>query len=538
MRLYWILNKDGEMERFKLNWAQIELHRTAHTRNNILKVRQLGISTYMAMRILDACLFNDDFNAGIIDKTLDDATSKLRKIKFAFDNLDYLPPNPTKEDELLAGIGKMFKEQMKGANFTQGYAEFPNGSRITVGTSLRGSTLQLLHVSELGSVSVHDPMRAEEIVTGSLNAVGKGGKIFLESTHEGGKYGKNYELLMQAMDCIGKELAPLDMKFYFFPWYTHPEYQLEAKYYQPTHEDEAYFNKLERERGISIDAGKRAWYCSIKRTQGSKMKQEYPSTPEEAINPIMEGTIYADQVGMLREAGLLKAKFEVDRHSPVYASWDIGVGDYMSIWWIQPGNDGKWHVLDCYTANNKDLKHYVNELRRRDAMWGVPAACVTPHDGSRRDFNLVSFDESLRKEGYRVIRVPRTNDIWADIDATRDFLTHCMIHERCSEPTVLPGEAGQAAKYISGVDALTNYRVDGAGAKGVLKKMPLHDECSHACDALRCFAVAVRRRSISVHGLGLLGGMARRPEAGCMNAFEKDPVWKGHQSKFVRDYVA
>lgn len=89
--LYQVINKDGKSQRFKLNWAQRELHQSAHTRNNILKVRQLGISTYMALLMLDRCLFTPNYKAGIIDKTLKDASAKLDKIRFAFENLDATP---------------------------------------------------------------------------------------------------------------------------------------------------------------------------------------------------------------------------------------------------------------------------------------------------------------------------------------------------------------------------------------------------------------------------------------------------------------
>ncbi len=524
MGLYWILDKNGERQRFKLNWAQRELHRTAHLRNNILKVRQLGMSTYMAMRILDSCLFTPNFKAGIVDKTLDDASAKLKKIEFAYNNLDYVPPYATELDRELAAIGALIKAEFGKPNFTQKYAEFANGSRIDVGASLRGGTMQLLHISELGSVSIHDPVRAEEIKTGAFNTVGKDCQMFLESTHEGGKYGVNYDLLIQAMDCIGRELAPTDFKFYFFPWYSHPEYTIDAKFYSPTAEDETYFNGLERDTGCKIDAGRRAWYCSIRRTQGSKMRQEYPSTAAEAINPIMEGTIYAEQIEKLRERGHLKAKFAVDRIRPLYASWDIGVGDFMSIWFIQPDGVDKFLLVDCFTANNKELSFYVDEVRRREALWGKKVTyCVTPHDGARRDYNLMSFDQSLRDAGFNVIRVPRTQNIWEDIDITRDFLNDCVIHERCSEKTIVG-----KAQYISGVDALTNYRTLPAGSNGSLKTTPLHDQCSHACDALRCFAVGLKRKRITLYGYGG-NGMAEPSEVAS---------WRPHQSSYVQNFLS
>ena len=489
--LYWIVDKDGQRRRFHMNWAQQELHEGAHTRNNILKVRQLGISTYVAILILDSCLFTPNFKAGIIDKTLKDAQAKLDKITFAFDSLDFLPESPSPEDAELATIGRMLKAHHAGLRSNQQTVSFPNGSEVTVGTSLRGGTLQLLHVSELGSIAAHDPMRATEIISGSLNTVGKNCRIFMESTHEGGKYGINYEQILAAMDNVGKPLSPLDFKFFFFPWFRHPEYVLDCDAH-PTAEQLRYFSTIEQACGVTLSSGQRAWYAAMERVQMSRMKQEYPSTPDEALNPITDGTIYSSQIMSLRERGHLKAAFEPDPHRPIYTAWDFGIGDYMSVWWVQPDGRGRWLLLANYTAHQQPLAHYIGVLREYDARWGRCAGCIVPHDGAKRDINLVPQDAGLAAAGYSVTRVPRTQNLWASVDHTREFLHTCIFHEGCSEPTLCEG-----VSYISGVDALMNYRLAPPGAHGNLARQPLHDMSSHAADALRCFADAVKLGLVS-----------------------------------------
>ena len=81
--LYWIENKAGQLQRFSLNRAQRRLHERLWYRNDILKARQLGISTYVAMLMLDMSLFRSNFHCGIIDKSLPDAQQKLAKLRFA-----------------------------------------------------------------------------------------------------------------------------------------------------------------------------------------------------------------------------------------------------------------------------------------------------------------------------------------------------------------------------------------------------------------------------------------------------------------------
>lgn len=96
--------------------------------------------------MLDACLFNANTHCGLIDVTLADATKKLDKARFAYEKL---PPNI-----------KAFVP----------YLEWRNGSRIDVGTSHRGGTLQILHVSEMGKISAEAPARSREIRTGAFSA--------------------------------------------------------------------------------------------------------------------------------------------------------------------------------------------------------------------------------------------------------------------------------------------------------------------------------------------------------------------------------
>lgn len=215
--LYWIENKAGRMQRFTLNAAQLRLHRAMWNRNAVLKARQLGISTYVAMLMLDCCLFTPNFHAGIIDKSLPDAEQKLAKVRFAWENLDYAAPDADAAERALAYLGGLIKQRTgalkRGELHPVGDARtrmaFANGSDIRLGTTLRGGTLQLLHVSELAHVSVHAPWRAREIRTGAINTVPADGRIILESTHEGGRYGVNYEMMQQAMENSAKdELSP------------------------------------------------------------------------------------------------------------------------------------------------------------------------------------------------------------------------------------------------------------------------------------------------------------------------------------------
>ena len=511
--LYWIVDKDGAMQRFRMNWAQEELYRNQHTRNNILKVRQLGISTFVAMLILDCSLFKKNHASAVVDRTMPDACEKLAKMRFAFNHLDYLPENANEMEQELAEIGKMIKHKHAPLQGKKEYepigqekADFLNGSKIRIGATLRGGTCHLLHVSELASIARNFPRRATEILTGTKETVGKNCRIFFESTHEGGRYGVNYEQVMLAMSKIGQELTPMDSKFFFFPWYKHPDYVMEGFKPRPTAELSKYFDELEKRLDIKLSDAQKVWYIGKATDLKAFVRQEYPSTPEEALNPIMEGTIFASQLITLAERGHLQAYFEPAAHRPIYTAWDLGTNDYTSIWWVQPNGHGKWLVLANYTANNLALDYYIGVLREMDVKLGRCAKCILPHDGTRHDMYLNTYAGEFQKAGYSTTLVPRTQNKWMSIEHTRELLTHCIFHARCSEETNVDG-----VRYIAGVDALKDYRVRPPGPGGSESREPLHDITSHASDAMRTFADAVQRGLVAAEtGWGPAKHEARR----------------------------
>ena len=201
--LYYIKTKDGRNIKFKLNWAQTQLYRDTWYCNIILKARQLGISTYACILFLDSCLFNSNKAAGIVAQTREDAEHLFKKIKHAY---DFLPVD--------------IKSSIVATVDSARELVFSNGSSIRVGTSLRGATLQYLHISEFGKICSQFPDKAEEIVTGSLNTVAPGQYIFIESTAEGTS-GYFYEMCKkaQAMKENNEEgRFPSNQAFYSTPF--------------------------------------------------------------------------------------------------------------------------------------------------------------------------------------------------------------------------------------------------------------------------------------------------------------------------------
>lgn len=498
--LYWIENKAGHLQRFAMNAAQLRLHAGLWHRNAILKARQLGISTYVALLILDSCLFTPNFHAGIIDKTLPDAEHKLDKIRFAWEHLDYAPPTAGPQEQALALLGGLLKQksgvQKRGewrpVADARARLGFANGSDVRLGTTLRGGTLQLLHVSELAHVSVHAPWRAKEIRTGAINTVPVEGRIILESTHEGGRYGVNYEMMQQAMENRAKDdLSPLDFRFFFFSWFDHPDYTLGGSARGWSEAMAAYFERLESESGISLSHGQKLWYARMERTMGAAMRQEYPSTPQEAFSTGNDGAIYGAQIALLREQGRVGAEFDWHSSEPLYTAWDLGLSDHTAIWLIQHMG-GQVYWLNHYAASQLPLEHYAAKMREWEMRYGPIAAHFLPHDAAHRDPHGQSYVESLERCGISAVRVvPRTPDVWRGINSLRGLLTRSWFHkDTLAQRISLRGE-----KEPSGLTCLEMYHTAPPSATGTCRETPVHDAFSHSADAARMFAEAL------THGL-------------------------------------
>ena len=208
--LYFIKNKQGEKVKFVPNWAQYDLLNDPHPCQVVLKARQLGITTFYCIKLLDQVLWSTYegkglVNAGIIAHTLDDSQSLfVDKLKFTFDHL-----HPALR-VLFRPVGDSAKE-----------LRFANGSSIRVGTSLRSSTLNYLHISEMGKISVKYPEKAREIVTGALQTLAPGQCCYIESTAEGSE-GVYHDIWQRAykMKKNNEEFGPLDFKPHFFPWWN------------------------------------------------------------------------------------------------------------------------------------------------------------------------------------------------------------------------------------------------------------------------------------------------------------------------------
>lgn len=463
--LYYIKDKDGKAVQFKPNWAQLDFLKNMHYCNIILKARQLGFTTLIALYFLDAALFNNNHHCGIIAQGLKEATDIFdNKIKFAYDNLpqwlrDKCPLITSNTEEM----------------------EFSHGSKIIVGLSLRSGTFQKLHISELGKVSAKFPEKAKEIKSGALNTVHAGNQIFVESTAEG-QSGVFFDMVQLArkIEDEGRQLQMTEFKFHFYPWYKNPDYVLpagDALRVVITDEMAKYFRELETEHQIFLTFEQKAWYVVKEAQQLDDMQREFPSTPDESFAASLEGAIYARQMKQARKAGLI-IRVPHEPKALVNTFWDLGTYNYMAIWFFQQIARER-RMIRFYQNAGADLSQYVEYMRDLGYIFGNH---YLPHDGERKILQATGGNKSVKELlvglGLKNIKiVPRTNDVRADIEG------HC-------KPAIL-ATYFDIVNCADGIKCLDNYRKE-QNRDGIWLETPKHDEFSDGCDAFRTYAVGYK----------------------------------------------
>lgn len=468
--LYHIVDKNGDVVLFKPNTVQVLFLAGFHNRNMVLKSRQHGITTLAAILALDTALFRSNTTCGLVMHKQADAEKVFQgKVLFAYDRLP----------DWLRAVRRVVKRDMSGE------LEFSNGSKLYVSLSHRSGTLQYLHISEYGPMCAFYPLRASEVKSGALNTVSPDALVTIESTAHG-RIGDFYlmcqrsiqlDKMVQAGTAV---LTKLDYRFNFFAWHQDPVNELDPTGVTFSSEILEYFAKLENEDGITLPLRKRAWYVKKSEEQGDKMKQEHPSTPEEAFEQAIEGAYYAKEMGKALKEGRV-CDLPIIPGVAVNTFWDIGMSDTTVIWFHQ--QVGPWHHwIDFYENSGEQVAHYVKVLREKGYIYGKH---YLPHDGMNTEWagngNKTRLQVLQDLLPGTVVLVERIDNLQDGIDMVRQALPRCRFDRtRCGED---PPGSGRG-----GLPALMSYRKAWNERLDVWHDYPLHDWASNGADGFRQWA--------------------------------------------------
>lgn len=471
--LYRIISKgsdddEGVEMRFVPNRAQRRLIKRLHSRNIVLKARQVGITTLITLLWLDTALFsNEPMRCGIIAHEKDAAEAIFRdKVVYAY---EHLPP----------ALRERFPLTKQSASEMQfGH----NGASIRVATSMRSGTMHRLLVSELGKISVKYPHKAKEVVTGSLPTVPKNGIAVVESTAEG-EDGTFFDMTQIAIATQeqGRALSKRDYKFHFFPWWETPEYSLteaDSRSIIFTDADMAYFLQTEGQIGQALSPGQRAWYVATRRNdfadEAPLMWQEYPSTPKEAFQKSTEGCYYSTQLAAARRQNRIRESLPIEA-VPVNTFWDLGKGDMTTIWLHQRvGPENRF--IGYYEDSGEDLSHYAVWLQEQGYVYGTH---YLPHEAAHRRMGQTPDTSRTLEEmvqallpGHKTAIVPRVTALQYGIQATRNVFASCYFDE---------------ARCRQGLKRLGAYRKRWDKVRGRWSEEDESNDDTHGADAFRQF---------------------------------------------------
>jgi len=467
--LYKIMVKsddgDGSVVPFKPNRSQRRFIGSLWYRNIILKARQLGFTTLVAIRWLDHALFNPDQRCGIIAQDREAAEVIFRdKVKLAYERL----PDALKEAMPLA------RDSASELLFAH------NNSSIRVATSMRSGTIHRLHVSEYGKICAKFKDKAKEIMTGSLPAVPLDGITIIESTAEG-QEGDFFDKTQKSMAKHeqGSDLNARDFRFHFYPWWQESAYRMPTASVIITDKDKEYFAEIEGLMKCTLDAAQRNWYVATREADFSgdpeKMWQEYPSTPQEAFKVSTEGTYYAVQLAAARKSGRIGHVPFVEG-VPVNTFWDIGNTDGTAIWLHQ--KVGLQHRFIGFIEGwGEGYSYYIKQLQELGYVWGTH---FLPHDADHKRQQGETVEapiDVLEKSpiGGKWEIVPRVSDIQHGINVTRAAFSQCWFDETaCKE----------------GIEHLAGYRKTWNTRQGRWNAIPEHNIHSEGADSYRQFAQA------------------------------------------------
>lgn len=469
--LYRIIDKDGNDILFKMNKVQSDVLASMHTRNLVLKARQLGMSTFSVLYLLDEVIWCKNLASGIVSYSMEHAQHIFKRI--IGHALDNLPP------WLNVPINSRSAREIT----------FSNGSVLRVDTTLRGGAYQLVLISEFGKTCARNPQKAEEVVTGTIQSIPINGRLIIESTGEGND-GYYAEMVLTAHQRGNDKLNNLENRLFFFPWMDEPSYSIDEKVSYNT-ELTDYFNSIEKETGKKISQGQRNWYALQSKILGVKIKQEYPATIQEAFLSSSDAFYFAEAVVLAYKDNRCLYTSLYDALLPVYVAMDIGLNDLTVMVFFQLAH-GEIRIIDYYEDKNKDTDFYCKFLLQ-DKKY-LYHTIFFPHDSVQR--NKLDINTSWERDFRRLFsgtstrfHVLKRMDKQMQISHARIKLERCVFNVNRVKPLL---------------DQMTKYRKKWNEATGRYLEDPLHTVASNYADAFQYTCQAVSHLEVAGNNKGSL----------------------------------
>lgn len=183
----------------------------------------------------------------------------------------------------------------------------------------------------------------------------------------------------------------------------------------------------------------------------------------------MEGSYYGAELREARLQGRIR-QVPHDPSLPVAVCFDLGIDDYMALWWVQRVGR-EWHWLRYHEENGQALPFYAALLqdvgRQHRYNYG---ALLFPHDGGARELGTgLTRQETMKGLGWRVEVLPN----------------HLLDDQHNAARQVIPVSYFDAEGCRLGLQRLGSYRKAQDPKTGLYLGRPVHDEASHGASAFQ-----------------------------------------------------
>lgn len=199
---------------------------------------------------------------------------------------------------------------------------------------------------------------------------------------------------------------------------------------------------------------------------------DYMNIWEGKPRRVVDGAVYANELRDLEMDNRL-TYIMYDRGHPVFTAWDIGSADFTAIWFFQKiANEIR--IIDYFEASGHLTNFYLQELQKRGYVYDTH---YMPHDADDNNIRGKSVAVQARAVGFKVIVTPRPQVKANGIEAVR-ILFPRLVFDR--------------EKTRQGRSRLASYRYEIREEKNSRSLLPLHDDSSHAADALQTLALGLQ----------------------------------------------
>ena len=188
----------------------------------------------------------------------------------------------------------------------------------------------------------------------------------------------------------------------------------------------------------------------------------------------VEGSFYSKCIDDLRRKNQITSVMW-DPYLPVHTAWDLGYNDSTCIVFCQVSRDGQIRIIDYYENNKKGLDHYVKIIKEKEYTYGKH---IAPFDIAVHDLGTgISRWKMMHDLGVTFVKyTEKPIGVMDGIEAVRRNLPKMWIDERSCGPLLR---------------SLENYRQEYDNKRKVYNLNPLHDQFSHAADAMRYLCCAL-----------------------------------------------